>query len=103
MVMDGGMLSGTIESVDGTDTPPHDAVSVACAGVVTAVVVIVNVTDVWPAGMVTVCGTVAAAEDDVRLTTAPPGAAGRPHHTVPVTGCPPAAGGAAEGSCFHAQ
>ena len=48
-----------------------------------------KVADVWPAGTVTVNGTVALVLPDERLTMAPPVAAGPFSVTVPVEGFPP--------------
>ena len=55
-------------------------------------VVIVNVTDVAPAGTVTLAGTVPiVVELDASVTTAPPVGAARVSVTVPVTATPPVA------------
>jgi hypothetical protein len=57
---------------------------------VTVRVVIVNVTDVAPAGTVTLVGTVpSVVELDASVTTAPPVGAARVSVTVPVTATPP--------------
>ena len=59
---------------------------------VTVRVVIVNVTDVAPAGTVTLAGTVpSVVELDASVTTAPPVGAARLSVTVPVTLTPPVA------------
>jgi hypothetical protein len=59
---------------------------------VTVRVVIVNVTDVAPAGTVTLAGTVpTVVELDASVTTAPPVGAARVSVTVPVTATPPVA------------
>ncbi len=55
----------------------------------TALVVIVNVAEVEPAGTVTVPGTVALVELEFKVTLAPPGPAAPFSVTVPVEGLPP--------------
>ena len=72
-----------------TDVDPVVAVMVAVVAVVTARVFTVNVTDVAPAGTVTVAGTVAFAELEVSLTTSPPAGAAELRVTVPVELDPP--------------
>lgn len=71
------------------EVAPFVAVMVAVVAVVTARVLTVNVTDVAPAGTVTVAGTVALAELEVSLTTSPPVGAAELRFTVPVEGDPP--------------
>lgn len=55
----------------------------------TAIVLIGNVADVAPAGIVTDAGSVALGELDVNETTVPPGPAGPFRVAVPVEGDPP--------------
>jgi hypothetical protein len=69
--------------------PPNDPVIVATVEVVTAEVVTVNVRLVAPAGIVTLAGTVTAAELSDKLTTAPPEGAAALSVTVPVEELPP--------------
>ena len=64
-------------------TPPQVAEITAVVGLETPVVEIVNLTEVAPAGTVTLTGTVADAEELLRLTTAPEGPAG-PVRTTPL-------------------
>ena len=71
-------------------TPLRVAVIVKDDAVVTALVVMVKVADVAPAGTVTVAGTVPMiVDEDARVTTAPPVGAALVNVTVPVTGTPP--------------
>ena len=57
---------------------------------VTSLAFIANVTEVWPAGTVTVAGRVIADELELeRATTTPPGGAVPAKVTVPVADCPP--------------
>ena len=69
--------------------PPNDPVIAATVEVVTAEVVTVNVRLVAPAGIVTLAGTVTAAELSDKLTTAPPEGAAALSVTVPVEELPP--------------
>jgi len=80
---------GVTVSVAGTDVLPREAVMVT--GVVdgTATVVIVNVTEEVPAGIVTVPGGFALVLLEERLTVAPPGGAGSLSVSVPVLDVPP--------------
>src|ERR1700722_1943092 len=62
--------------------------TVTCESDVTATVVIGNVTEVCPAGMVTLCGAVRMPQVDWRYTVS--GTSGVPASvTVPVPDCPP--------------
>lgn len=57
---------------------------------VTVLAFTANVVEVWPAGTVTVAGTVIADELELeRATTTPPGGAAPLNVTVPVVDCPP--------------
>jgi hypothetical protein len=62
--------------------PPKAAVIVACVEDATAVVVIVNLADVVPAGIVTLAGTDAAGDELWSVTTASPAGAGAFNVTV---------------------
>ena len=67
---------------------PNVAETVACTRVETPDVVMVNVVDVRPAGMVTTAGTDALMLVDVRAIAVPPGPAGPPSVTVPMDDAP---------------
>ncbi len=68
---------------------PRAAVIVAVVFAVTAVVLTVKVTEVLPAGIVTVLGIVAEAWPLDSDITMPPTGAAEPSVTVPVLDCPP--------------
>lgn len=68
---------------------PKTALIVAFTVAETALVVIVKVADVEPAGMVIVAGTVASAELELRVIVNPPVGAAPPRVKVPVEEDPP--------------
>ena len=68
---------------------PRVAVIVGFVTTATTFVFTANVADVWPAAIVTLAGTVAAAELLVSFTTNPPTVAGPVRVTVPVAEEPP--------------
>jgi len=70
-------------------TPPSVPVIVTATFATTGVVAIANVADVAPAATVTVAGSVAFVELEVRLTTVPPGPAAPLSVAVPVEPTPP--------------
>ena len=71
-VADAGVIARAADAVE----PFSDAAMFAVCAVATDVVVIVKVACDWPAGTVTVAGTVAAALSLDNATTAPPAGAG---------------------------
>jgi hypothetical protein len=86
--------TGVTVSVAVADTPPADAVIGTFENVPpTARVFTVNVAVVWPAGTVTLAGTVTGSLLD-RETTVPAAGAGEDRMIVPVTGLPPTTLGA---------
>lgn len=85
----GGAVCGAIVRPTVRVTPPNTAETVATADVVTAVVVIVKLALVDPAGIVTLAGVAAALELSESDTSAPPLGAAALSVTVPVTDAPP--------------